>query len=150
MSKALQQIFNEVKPLQVSKTYASLCAHFPLTPIQSDSQMRRANRFIDRLVDYLGSTPESSEANEVEKYLTVLADLVSAYESKRFVFEKSEPREILAYLMQAHQLNQSDLHEEIGSQSVVSEILNGHRNLNISHIKKLANRFNVSPALFVG
>lgn len=149
MSKALKQIFEEVKSVKVSKTYADLCSHFPLTPVQSDMQMRQANKMIDRLVNYLSDEPNSSEATEVSKYLSVLSDLVSSYESKRFLFEKPESRDVLAYLMEANQLKQSDLEEEIGSQSVVSDILSGKRRLNIGHIKRLAERFKVSPSLFI-
>lgn len=149
MSKALKQIFEEVKSVKASKTYADLCSHFPLTPVQSDTQMRQANKMIDRLVNYLNDEPNSSEAAEVSKYLSVLSDLVSSYESKRFLFEKPESRDVLAYLMEANQLKQSDLEEEIGSQSVVSDILSGKRSLNISHIKRLAERFKLSPAVFI-
>jgi len=38
---------------------------------------------------------------------------------------------------------------EIGSQGVVSEILNGKRELNVRQIRELANRFHVSPAVFI-
>ena len=150
MSKALKRIFEEVKPVKVSKTYAELCLHFPLAPVQNNTQMRQANKMIDRLVSYLNNEPNESEAAEVSKYLTVLSDLVSAYETKRFKFEKSEPRKILAYLMESNQLKQSDLEDEIGPQSIVSEILNGKRSLNLNHVKRLAIRFKVTPALFVG
>ncbi len=149
MSKALKQIFEEVKPVKVSKIYTDLCSHFPLTPVQSDAQMRQANKMIDRLVNYLSGEPSTGEAAEVSKYLSVLSDLVSAYESKRFKFEKSEPREVLTYLMEANQLKQSDLEEEIGPQSVVSDILSGKRNLNLNHVKRLAVRFKVSASLFI-
>ena len=43
-----------------------------------------------------------------------------------------------------------DLEDEIGPQSIVSEILNGKRALNVGHIKRLAERFKVSPSLFIG
>lgn len=150
MSKALKQIFEEIKPVKVSKAYTELCNHFPLAPVQSDLQMRQGNKMIDRLVDYLNSEPNEVEAAEVSKYLAVLSDLVSAYEAKRFKFEKSEPREILVYLMESNKLKQSDLEDEIGPQSIVSEILNGKRALNVGHIKRLAERFKVSPSLFIG
>ncbi|MCC7406127.1 MAG: helix-turn-helix domain-containing protein [Bdellovibrionales bacterium] len=150
MSKALKQIFEEIKPAKVSKVYVELCTHFPLMPVQTDVQMRQANKMIDRLVDYLNNEPNESEAAEVSKYLAVLSDLVSAYESKKFQFEKAESRDVLAYLMEVNQLKQSDLEDEIGSQSVVSDVLSGKRNLNVGHIRKLAARFKVSPALFIG
>ena len=149
MSKALKQIFEEIKPVKVSKAYAELCFHFPLVPVQNDTQMRQANKMIDRLMDYLNSEPNEVEAAEVSKYLVVLSDLVSSYENKRFKFEKSESREVLAYLMESNQLKQSDLESEIGPQSIVSDILSGKRVLNVGHIKRLAERFKVSPSLFI-
>jgi HTH-type transcriptional regulator / antitoxin HigA len=47
-----------------------------------------------------------------------------------------------------YSLSQSDL-PEIGSQGVVSEIINGKRELNIRQIRALAKRFNVTPGVFL-
>ena len=55
---------------------------------------------------------------------------------------------MLNMLMKEHNLKQSDL-PVIGSQGVVSEILSGKRKLNIHQIKKLSQRFNVSPTVFI-
>ena len=55
----------------------------------------------------------------------------------------------LKFLMEQHGLKQADLLEEIGSQSVVSGILNGKRQLNLKQIKKLSRRFHVSPETFI-
>ena len=55
----------------------------------------------------------------------------------------------LKFLMEQHGLGQSDLKNKIGSQGVLSEILNGKQQLNLSHIKKLAVRFGVKPATFM-
>ena len=55
----------------------------------------------------------------------------------------------LKFLMEQHGLCQSDLKNKIGSQGVLSEILNGKRQLNLSHIKKLAVRFGVKQATFM-
>lgn len=52
------------------------------------------------------------------------------------------------HFMTEHNIKQSDL-KEIGSQGVISEILNGKRELNIRQIKLLAEKFNVSPAVFI-
>ena len=60
----------------------------------------------------------------------------------------AKPAAVLKFLMQEHDLRQSDL-PEIGSQGVVSEVLTGKRELNARQIKRLAKRFNVSPAVFV-
>ncbi|MFE4129005.1 type II toxin-antitoxin system HigA family antitoxin [Kosakonia sp. YIM B13605] len=56
---------------------------------------------------------------------------------------------VLRTLMDQHQLTTSDFQEEIGSKSMVSRVLNGERQLNLNHIKKLAKRFGISPLMFI-
>ncbi len=56
--------------------------------------------------------------------------------------------DLLRFFMEEHRLSQSDL-AEVGSQGVVSEILNGKRDLNIRQIRALSKRFGVSPSVFV-
>jgi HTH-type transcriptional regulator/antitoxin HigA len=51
--------------------------------------------------------------------------------------------------MKENGLRQADLASEIGSQGVVSEILNGKRVINARQAKALAARFGVSPAVFL-
>ena len=55
---------------------------------------------------------------------------------------------MLRYFMEEYSLSQSDL-PEVGSQGIVSEILNGKRELNLRQIRALAERFNVSPSVFI-
>jgi len=55
---------------------------------------------------------------------------------------------MLKFFMQEHGLGQNDL-PEIGSQSLISKILNGERQLTVEHIRQLSNRFGVSPAVFI-
>ena len=56
--------------------------------------------------------------------------------------------EMLHFFMEEHGLTQSDL-PEIGSQGVVSEILSGKRKLSVRQIRALAERFRMSPAVFI-
>jgi HTH-type transcriptional regulator/antitoxin HigA len=57
--------------------------------------------------------------------------------------------EVLAELMAGSNLKQKDLAPLLGSESIVSEVLHGKRELNKQHIEKLSQRFKVSPALFL-
>jgi HTH-type transcriptional regulator/antitoxin HigA len=50
--------------------------------------------------------------------------------------------------MSANNLNQKDLAGMLGSESIVSEILGGRRELNRRHIERLSKRFKVSPEVF--
>ena len=54
----------------------------------------------------------------------------------------------LRVIIDQHGLSYSDLKEEIGSKSLVSQILKGTRNLTRDHIAKLSQRFHVSAELF--
>jgi HTH-type transcriptional regulator/antitoxin HigA len=74
--------------------------------------------------------------------------LIAEYEKEHFPFESTTGIETLKYLMEEKGIKQSDL-KEIGSQGVVSEILNGKRALNVRQITQLAERFNVSPTVFI-
>lgn len=56
---------------------------------------------------------------------------------------------LLRVLIDQHNLTLSDFSEEIGTKSMVSRILNGERKLTLEHIKKLAVKFDISPALFL-
>jgi len=51
--------------------------------------------------------------------------------------------------MDANRLKQKDLVDIFRTPSIVSEILNGKRQLTTEHIRKLARRFNVSPQVFL-
>jgi HTH-type transcriptional regulator/antitoxin HigA len=55
----------------------------------------------------------------------------------------------LSVLMDQHNLNTTDFENEIGKKSLVSLILNEKRPLNLNHIRKLSERFNVPPQIFI-
>ena len=76
---------------------------------------------------------------------------LSAYANKRWLPEPIKggtPAALLATLMDEHDLNQSEL-PEVGSQGVVSEILNGKRDLNLRQISALSKRFGIPQRLFL-
>jgi HTH-type transcriptional regulator/antitoxin HigA len=50
--------------------------------------------------------------------------------------------------MDQHHLMQKDLADVFGTPSIVSEVLNGKRELNKEQIARLSARFDVSPELF--
>lgn len=50
--------------------------------------------------------------------------------------------------MEAHNLRQKDLLDVFGTESIVSEVLRGKRELTKQHIRRLSKKFHVSPAVF--
>ncbi|MHC4565956.1 MAG: helix-turn-helix domain-containing protein [Planctomycetota bacterium] len=99
------------------------------------------------------ATELSSRTNltsEQADYLEVLATLVADYEEKHFEMSRHSPQEILKFLVEENQMSGSDLGRILGSRTLGPALLRGQRSLSKTHIKKLADHFSVSPALFFG
>jgi HTH-type transcriptional regulator/antitoxin HigA len=105
------------------------------------------NQLVHRLDEILEMIGEN-ENHPLMTLADMLSNLISSYEKDHFKEVKSRGVDALKFLMKSHHLQQSDL-SEIGSQGVVSEILNGKRKLNLRQIKLLSKRFNLNPATFV-
>lgn len=98
---------------------------------------------LDELIDQVGD----DESHPLIGLIHQLGDLVSAYENEHMPMPQGDGRAALAFLMDQHGLGQADL-SEVATQSVISEILSGKRQLNVRHIKALSERFNVSADTF--
>jgi len=83
-----------------------------------------------------------------KKLIQLLTVLVEEYESRHYPVPAAGPLDVIRHLMNEHKLRQKDLTDVFGTESIVSDVLNGKRELTKDHIRKLSERFNVSPALF--
>lgn len=115
----------------------------PIFSLRSAQEYDQSVRYLNELIDEVGT----DETHPLYDLLDTLGTLVYAYEEQHEHIPESNGLDMLRFLMDEHGLVQSDL-TEIGSQGVVSEILNGKRELNTRQIRLLAQRFNVSPAVF--
>jgi HTH-type transcriptional regulator/antitoxin HigA len=97
------------------------------------------------LLDVVGD----DEEHELADLLDLVGQLVEDYEASRHALPEAAPHEALRFLMDRHGLHQADLAEEVGGQPVVSDILNGKREINARQAKALAARFGVSTAVFL-
>ena len=110
----------------------------------SEAEYENLVSLLDSLIDEIGE----DENNPLSSLMETIGNLINVYENKNIIHIYGSPIETLRYLMQEHNLKQTDL-PEIGSQGVVSEILKGKRTLNIRQIKELSAKFNVSPLVFI-
>ncbi len=117
----------------------------PLGQITSERDYKRRVRVMDELLDRIGV----NESHRLMPLLDLVTREVETYEAKQQTLPEASPAVVLAYLMEEHNLKQTDLAEELGGQSIVSAILNGKRELNMRQVKALATRFSVSPAVFL-
>ena len=116
----------------------------PLLSIRNEREYNAAVKRLNALLDEIGD----NEKHPLYGLMDTLGSLIALYEEEHYPIPEATGAEVLRFLMDEHGLAQSDL-PEIGSQGVVSEILNGKRELNIRQIRRLAKRFKVSPAVFV-
>ena len=116
----------------------------PYLSIRTEADYDRAVEQMNGLIDIVGT----NEDDPLYEFLDTLGTVLHVYEERNYPMPAVSGAEVLAYLMEEHGLRQVDL-PEIGSQGVVSEILNGKRELNVRQIRALAARFGVSPAVFV-
>ena len=116
----------------------------PYLTITSDLEYELAVERLNALIDEVGTNQE----HPLYSLLDTLGIIIEAYEREHYEIPDCSGVEVLLYFMEEHSLTQSDL-PEIGSQGVVSEIINGKRELNIRQIKALAERFKVSSSVFL-
>lgn len=130
--------------LLTKETQSHWAAVAPILSIRNERQYDRAVKRLEQLLDEIGD----NERHPLYSLLDTLGTVIHAYEETYHAMPETHGREMLRYLMEEHGLNQSDV-PEIGSQGVVSEILNGKRELNTRQIAALAKRFGVSPSVFL-
>jgi HTH-type transcriptional regulator/antitoxin HigA len=103
----------------------------------------------ERCIAVLESLDGRAELTLEEKRIAeLLTLLIEDFENKNYALPPATPIEILRHLMDSNGLRQVDMVDVFGNASVVSEVLNGKRDLAKAHIERLSQRFNVSPVVF--
>jgi HTH-type transcriptional regulator/antitoxin HigA len=101
-----------------------------------------------KLLDEMTDIVRDDESHPLANLMDVVGVLIETYENEHVPEPISDPISVLKYFMEEYNLKQKDL-AELGSQGVVSEILNGKRELNLRQIKVLSERFKVPASVFV-
>jgi HTH-type transcriptional regulator/antitoxin HigA len=99
---------------------------------------------LDELLEMTGD----DESNPLMSLVDIIGDWIEEWDHKHHPMPQASGAEVLGYMMREHGLTQSDL-PGVGTQSVVSEILSGKRQLNVRQIRWLAERFGVSAEIFI-
>lgn len=106
-----------------------------LIVVQKDADYAEAKALIERLMN------SSDPADQ--------ARMAEAYERSRWPRRAARVPELLTYLMDQHGLTRADLVLLLGTASRVSEVLNGKRELSMSMIRKVRDRFRVPADLLI-
>jgi HTH-type transcriptional regulator / antitoxin HigA len=122
--------------------YRALLMAYPPRPIEDEAELQRAEEHIWELL----AIDERSRAQDA--YLTLLSEQVERWESEHVVISPLSGIELVRALVTERGLRQKDLVPLFGTESIVSEVLAGKRELQSKHIERLAAFFHVSPAAF--
>ena len=116
----------------------------PLFSIRNEDEYNKAIVTLNALIDEVGT----DEQHPLYEFLDTLGTVIHAYEEKHYPIPECSGVEVLKLLMEEHQIEPIDL-PNLGSPDIILEILKGERDLTVTHIHILAERFQVSPAVFV-
>jgi len=129
--------------LAVTPAYTALLTRFPPRVIRSEEQNESYINALYELEQHHDHwSPEEAELADL------FTLLIEDYEEKHHQLPKASPLEMIEFLMDQNGLKQKDLADVFGTPSIVSEVLNGKRELNKEHIRRLSERFHVSPEMF--
>ena len=115
-----------------------------ISPIRDEGHYTRMTKTLESLLDEVGA----DESHPIMGLIDIVAGLIDDYESGLHPLPQTNGVDALKFLMDQHKLKQADLYV-IGSQSVVSEILSGKRELNLRQVRALSERFGVSADTFL-
>ena len=101
-----------------------------IRPIKTEEDYNTSIRRIEVLWGAKKDTPQGDE-------LDLLVTLVESYEMKHYPIAPPDPVDAIKFRMEQMDMTKADLVQYIGSQSRVSEILNGRRKLTLGMIKAL-------------
>jgi HTH-type transcriptional regulator/antitoxin HigA len=101
-----------------------------LKPIRTETDYEAALQEIDRLFEAAPQTPEADR-------LEILAILVEDYEAEHYPMLPPDPVDAILHVMDAYQLDATDLEPYLGSQKQVSAILSRKKSLTLPMIRKL-------------
>jgi HTH-type transcriptional regulator/antitoxin HigA len=127
---------------QVAKTLTQ-STEFVFVPT-SEEEYERLVVLLDQITDIV----RDDEAHPLAKMMDVIGVLIEDYEDEHIPEPEGDPISVLKYFMEEYELKQKDL-PELGSQGIVSEILNGKRELNLRQVKALSERFKVPVSVFI-
>jgi HTH-type transcriptional regulator / antitoxin HigA len=116
----------------------------PILRIRDERDYAAAIERLESLLKEIGD----DEQHPLYGLLDTLGTLIHAYEEEHVPIPVASGPEVLEYLMEEHNLRPEDL-SELGEERDVRAFLANERDLNIAEIRALAERFRVSPAVFI-
>ena len=141
----MQALIDRRAAQELTRHFRAISKHVPLRPIRSVGDYDAAVASLNGLLD----AGAADEAHPLADLAATLGELIGDYDGVHYPGIDVAPSDMLRFLMDQHGLKQTDLAAELGSQGIVSEVLNGKRELNLRQMRDLARRFAVPVTAFI-
>ena len=112
-----------------------------LIVIECEADHAQAKTLVERLM--------RSDAPEDRVRMTAQARLIEAWERSRWPRRAPGLPALLTYLMDQHGMTRADLAPLLGTPSRVSEVLGGKRDLSLTMVRRLRERFHIPADILI-
>ena len=123
--------------------YNNLLAQVTPKVIETEAEYEQTLAQVEALAFNKNRTVEQTA------FYKLLVLLIEAYEAKHYPMPVISLVEILNHILEASGTKPADLVGLVGSDDLVTKILDGRKSLTQAQAQVLADRFQVSPSLFV-
>ena len=111
--------------------------------IETEDEYDRFLTVAERLTFKQEQTPEESALYDL------VTMLVETYEAQHYPIERSSPVEVLEHIIESSGIDRSELVGIFGSDESLNRVLAGRDLINSTQAQALAQRFKISPQIFL-
>jgi HTH-type transcriptional regulator / antitoxin HigA len=126
-----------------AKSYTDLLVRYQPKPIANEAE----NDAAIALACELEHSPMRSQESEL--FLELLITLIEKFEAENYPIPAGDSASMLRHLMDARNLDKSDLIPVLGTETEVEKIIVGEKAIEIDEARKLADFFRVDISLFL-
>ncbi|MBW4669843.1 MAG: transcriptional regulator [Cyanomargarita calcarea GSE-NOS-MK-12-04C] len=124
--------------------YQELLVKYQPKIIRTEEENEKALAIVEKLMH------QPNRSLEEDELYALLITIIEKFEQEYYSpGDDSTPRSMLLFLMEQRGIKQSNLVGVIGSKGIVSEVVNGKREISKAQAKALGDFFKVDPGVFI-
>jgi HTH-type transcriptional regulator / antitoxin HigA len=125
------------------KVYSQLVAEVTPKVIETEDEYEQFLAVAERLTFKQDQTLEESALYDL------VTMLVETYEAQHYSIDESSPAEVLQHVIESSGIDLAELAEIFGSREILAQVLAGQKLINPNQAQALADRFKLSPQIFL-
>jgi HTH-type transcriptional regulator / antitoxin HigA len=125
------------------KVYGQLVADIKPKVIETEDEYEQFLAVAERLTFKQDQTPEESALYDL------VTMLVEAYETEHYPIDRPAPAEVLKQIIESSGIDPIELVKIFGSSDIVTQVLAGTKTIDPDRAQALADRFKLSPSIFL-